>query len=306
MSAAPLVVEIERSGIVESSHLVDVVVISRQGSVVASAGEPATIAYMRSTAKPVQTAVCIDAGWKPPNEEAVAIACGSHNGEPPQVAVVRTTLEAGFLDEAELRCPPAHPRAGAVGDPKPIFHNCSGKHAAMLATAVINGWPRDDYRSPDHPLQRAVAERLSSLAGKTAESVGVDGCGVPTFAYRLQDAGRIFALLKETAPYPVYAMRAQPYLVAGTGRLCTAVLESVPGVVIKVGAEGMFCGALLDDGIGFALKARDGAVRAAEAAVLETLRFLGAEVPADLAPAPVLGGGEPVGMVRMRGELSRA
>ena len=203
MSATPLVVEVERSGLVESAHLVDVVVVSREGSVVASAGEPATIAYLRSTAKPVQAAVCIDAGWKPPNEEAVAIACGSHNGEPPQVAVVRSTLEAGFLDESELRCPPAHPRAGPAGDPQPIFHNCSGKHAAMLATAVVNDWPRDSYRASDHPLQHAVAERLSSLAGKPAESVGVDGCGVPTFAYRLQDAARIFALLKESAPYPV-------------------------------------------------------------------------------------------------------
>ena len=101
-------------------------------------------------------------------------------------------------------------------------------------------------------------------------------------------------------------MRAQPYLVAGTGRLCTAVLESVPGVVIKVGAEGMFCGALTEEGVGFALKARDGAARGAEAAALETLRFLGADVPADLAPAPVLGGAGPVGSLRIRGELIRS
>ncbi len=306
MTAPPLVVEVERSGLVESTHLVDVAIVSRGGEVEASAGVADTLAYLRSTAKPIQAAVCIDAGWKPPDEECVAVACASHNGEPAHLAVVERILAAADLDESELRCPPAHPREQFAREPKPILHNCSGKHAAMLATAVANDWPRDDYRAPDHPLQRAVAELLATLAGKPAETIGVDGCGVPTFAYRLQDAARVFAGIEEAAPYPVSAMRAHPFLVAGTGRLCTAVLDAVPAVVVKVGAEGMFCGAFINAGMGFALKARDGAMRGAEAAVLETLRFLGADVPTGLAPPPVLGGGLPVGTFRVRGKLSRS
>lgn len=303
---APLLVEAERSGVVESRHVVDVVVVRSDGTPVAAAGDPSTIAYLRSTAKPVQAAVCLEAGWAPPNEEAVAIACASHNGEPPQVAVVQAILAAADLQEAGLRCPAAFPRLPGPHTPKPIFHNCSGKHAAMLATAVANGWKRDDYREQEHPLQRAIAEHLAALTGRRASAVGIDGCGVPTFAYRLDDAARVFAVLRENASAAVSAMRAHPFLVGGTGRLCTAVLESVPDVVIKVGAEGMFCGSLLGDRVGFALKARDGAVRAAEAAVVATLRFLGAlrgELSSGVAPAPVLGGGVPVGRLRVRGEL---
>jgi L-asparaginase II len=176
----------------------------------------------------------------------------------------------------------------------------------MLATAARNAWPFDDYRRADHPLQRAVAERLAALAGRDARAIGVDGCGVPTFAYRLNEAALIFARLYADAPRALDAMRAHPFLVAGTGRLCSAILGSVPGVVIKVGAEGMFCGALVDEGIGFALKARDGAVRAADAAVLATLRFLGAAVPDALRPAAVLGGGVPVGAVAVRGAFTPA
>jgi L-asparaginase II len=303
VTPAPLVVEVERSGLVESTHFVDVAVVGSGGEVVATAGEPATVAYLRSTAKPFQATVCIDAGWKAPDDECVAVACASHNGEPAHVAVVRRILAAAGLDESSLRCPPVHPRDVVVSEPESIFHNCSGKHAAMLATAAANSWPLDDYRSVDHPLQRAVAERLTTLAGLPATRVGVDGCGVPTFAYRLQDTARIFARLRKITPDSVRAMRAHPFLVAGTNRMCTAVLDAVPGVVIKIGAEGMFCGSLLDEGMGFALKVRDGAVRAADAAVLETLRTLGAAVPETLAPALVLGGGRPVGRLRVRGKL---
>lgn len=308
MTAAPLVVEVERSGLVESTHLVDVAVVGLDGGTIATAGDPGTIAYLRSTAKPVQAAVCLEAGWEPPTQEAVAIACASHNGEPPHLAAVGAILMAAGLDESDLRCPPALPREPHARQAKTILHNCSGKHAAMLATAAANGWPLDDYRADEHPLQRAVAARLAALAGRPALAVGVDGCGVPTFAYRLDEAARVFAQLRQTTPDAVSAMRAHPFLVAGTGRVCTAVLELVPDVVVKVGAEGMFCGVVLTEGVGFALKARDGALRAAEATLIETLRSLDAlpeDRPAALAPTPVLGGSAPVGTLRIRGELTR-
>jgi L-asparaginase II len=305
--AAPLTVTVERSGLIESTHHVDVAVVAESGALIARAGAVETVAYLRSTAKPIQAGVCLENGWEPSTEEAIAVACASHSGEREHVNVVRGILETAGLREETLRCPAAFPREPATApSPQPIFHNCSGKHAAMLATCVANGWPLDDYPAEGHPLQRAVGDRLAVLAGRRARAVGIDGCGVPTFAYRLDEAAHAFAALPSEAPRCFDAMRAHPFLVAGTRRLCTAVLDSVPGVVIKVGAEGMFCGALLRESVGFALKARDGAVRAAEAAALATLRLLDVAVPDGLQPVPVLGGGVPVGAITVRGEFSRA
>jgi L-asparaginase II len=257
--------------------------------------------------------VCLEHGWAPPSEEAVAIACASHNGEPAHVAGVRAVLDAAGIPEAVLRCPEALPRAPAPGEvPARIFHNCSGKHAAMLATAAANGWPLEDYRTPDHALQLAVRHRVEGLAGHAAEAVGVDGCGVPTFAFPLAAAARAFAAFaaeEDAARRALTAMRRHPFLVAGTGRLCTAVMSSIENVVVKIGAEGIVCGALIGAGVAFALKARDGGLRAAECATSATLRHLGAipgEIAGPLLPfvqPSVTGGGEPVGEVRVRGEL---
>jgi L-asparaginase II len=145
VNAPPLVVEVERSGLIESVHLVDVAVVDVDGGLTAFAGDPSAVSYLRSSAKPVQATACLEAGWEPPGIGQIALACGSHNGEPEHVNTARVTLEAAGVDPSALRCPAAWPfrmvdaaRAGAAG---PIFHNCSGKHAAMLATAQANGWP---------------------------------------------------------------------------------------------------------------------------------------------------------------------
>lgn len=308
----PLVVEVERSGLVESTHLVDVAVVRSDGDLVASAGDPGTVGYLRSAAKPIQAAVCLETGWSPPGEDAVAVSCASHNAEPKHVEAVRAILAAAGVAEEDLRCPLAMPRAPqTAAAPKRIFHNCSGKHAAMLATAAANGWAVDDYRGREHRLQQIVAARVALLAGATARLVGVDGCGVPTFAFSLVEAARIFGALPEDAPRPVAAMRRHPFLVAGTDRFCTAVIESLPGVLVKTGAEGIMCGSLVERRVGFAVKARDGAARAAEAAtvrVLQKLDALGGEperLHSFLNP-PVMGGGRPVGVVAVRGDLNRA
>jgi L-asparaginase II len=315
----PLVVEVERSGLVESTHLVDVAVAASDGTRVASAGDPETVAYLRSSAKPIQAAVCLDARWQPPSEEQLAVACASHNGEPAHLAAVRVTLAAAGLDEDALRCPASWPLspevAAGVSEPSRILHNCSGKHAAMLATCVVNGWPLDDYRALTHPLQRAISQRVEALAGRPSRAVGVDGCGVPTFALTLAEAARAFAALAaggtDTGVEALEAMSAHPFLVAGTGRLCTAVLKALPGIVVKAGAEGIFCGVLGMGGTGIALKSRDGTGRARDAAAVATLRLLNAwdVMPESLAPfldAPVTGGGEPVGSVRVRGDVQPA
>ena len=137
MNAAsdPLAVEVVRSDLVESTHLVDVAVCDTAGNLTASAGDPGVVAYLRSSAKPIQATVCLEAGWRPSSDRHIAIACGSHNGEPEHLAATRSILaDAGLGDDA-LRCPPARPLgAGSADAPAPICHNCSGKHAAMLAT----------------------------------------------------------------------------------------------------------------------------------------------------------------------------
>ncbi|MGH2793909.1 MAG: asparaginase [Actinomycetota bacterium] len=315
-TAEPLVVEVERSGLVESTHLVDVAVTEADGTPVAWAGEPRTVVYLRSSAKPFQALTCLENGWQSPGVDQLAVACGSHNGEPEHVAAARATLEAAGIPESELRCPAAWPfrpeDAAAVGRAEPIFHNCSGKHAAMLATAKANGWPFDDYRSPDHPMQRAVAATLSRLAGREPDRAATDGCGVRTFAFSLEASATLFGRLASAAPAVVDAMAARPFFVAGTGRLCTAILRTLPGVVIKIGAEGLACVALRERGLGFALKSRDGTQRArdvAVVAVLEALEMLPDPLPEMLAPhaSPLVsGGGVRVGSVAVRGTLHRA
>ncbi|MGH2785764.1 MAG: asparaginase [Actinomycetota bacterium] len=317
MSAvAPLIVEVERSGLVESTHPVDVAVTDADGSLVAWAGKPGTIAYLRSSAKPIQALACLENGWEPPGVDQLAVACGSHNGEPEHVAAARVTLAAAGVPEAELRCPPAWPfrqeDAAAAGHAAPIFHNCSGKHAAMLATAVASGWPLDDYRSAGHPMQRAVASTLGRLAGRAPSHAGIDGCGVQTFALPLTGSARLFSRLGSSAPAVLDAMAARPFFVAGTGRLCSAIMRAVPGVVIKIGAEGLACITLRERGLGVALKSRDGTQRARDVAVLAVLAALEAlpdPPPDELAPhatPAVVGGGAGVGSVTVRGNLHRA
>lgn len=316
-SSDPIAIEVERSGMVESVHLADVAVVDAGGVLVAWAGEPERVAYLRSSAKPIQAAVCLEHGWEP-EPEHVAVACASHNGEPVHLAAVRSVLHAAGIEEAALRCPPAWPLApeahGAVAGPAPVMHNCSGKHAAMLATCRINGWPLHEYRSVDHPLQRAVRARVETLVGRGSRKVGVDGCGVPTFALGLADAARTFvrfALSGAHARRALDAMRAHPFLVAGTNRMCTVLMEAVPGVVAKVGAEGLACAFLPEPGLGVAAKVRDGGIRAQGVALLASLRLLGVlgdPPPEALRPhlePTVVGGDRRVGTVRWRGAFGR-
>jgi len=315
-ATAPLVVEVERSGLIESTHPVDVAVTRPDGTLVAWAGDPETVAYLRSSAKPVQALACLENGWMPSSVDQIAIACGSHNGEREHVDAVNAVLGEGRVTEQDLLCPPAWPAipeaAAAAGRPARITHNCSGKHAAMLAAARDNDWPLVDYRAADHPLQRAVVATLERLAGRRARHTGVDGCGVPTFAFSLAESARVFAQLAIEGRRPLDAMVAVPFLVAGSGRLCTAVLSALPRVVVKIGAEGLACGVLRDEGLGFALKSRDGTQRARDVATIGVLGILGAvgdPLPDVLAPhgdPAVLGGGERVGSIRLRGMLERA
>ena len=183
--------------------------------------------------------------------------------------------------------------------------NCSGKHAAMLLTCRANDWPAKGYLMPDHPLQQGLRHTVEDLADEPVTAVGVDGCGAPLFAFSLLGVARAYRRIATAADGPeravADAMRAQPHLVAGTGRLATRLMTAVPGLIAKDGAEGVFAAAL-PDGPSVAVKIDDGAPRAAERAVVAALRAVGVDQP-ELTTAPVLGGGEPVGAIRFRSGL---
>jgi L-asparaginase II len=179
--------------------------------------------------------------------------------------------------------------------PSRIAMNCSGKHAAMLATCVAAGWPTDGYRDPSHPLQQALRATVEELTGDQVSATVVDGCGAPQFAVSLTGLARSFSRLGRCAA----VMRSQPFLVGGEGRDVTAVMVGVPGLVAKDGAEGVYA-AGFDDGRAVAVKIDDGAARARMPVLVAALRLLGVTDPAldDLATVPVLGHGDRVGEVR--------
>jgi len=305
--AEPLVVDVIRSGTRESTHIVDVAVVDAGGHLVAWAGDPEQPAAYRSSSKPIQARASLDAGWTPSDARALAIACASHNGEPEHVEAVRAVLADAGLDESDLQCPADVPMflpaVMGVKRRARIYHNCSGKHAAMVAACKASGWPLESYREDDHPLQVGVRALIETLIGPVDGPL-VDGCGVPTFVAPLRALAR--GLLAMDGGAEAAAMREHPFLVAGTDRFDTDLMTVAPAVLVKSGAEGLTC--LSAGGFGIATKARDGAARARGPAVMAVLEQLEL-VPEGLLPAhkepPVLGGGEPVGVVRSRGTLER-
>jgi L-asparaginase II len=223
---------------------------------------------------------------------------------------VREILASAELDEGALKCPVARPiEPGSFAEPTRLAHNCSGKHAAMLATSVTRRWPLESYLSSDHPLQRAVAGRVEELAG-AHPVIGVDGCGVPTYAFPLRTLARAFASLASSdlsLQRAAEAMRTHPVYVAGRGRVCTELMQPIPGAVAKVGAEGLGC-VLHGDRVA-CFKVRDGSARAREAlmAAIPEIAGMVARIPQALshfASAPVLGGERQAGQARVIGSLS--
>jgi L-asparaginase II len=305
MPPVPLV-RVVRSGVEESVHLGSVVVADADGRVVWTAGDPGRLAFARSSMKPLQAAVSLRLAGSNLSDREVAVMCASHNGEPTHIEAVGSLLRRAGVAEDALQTPPDRPidpdAAARVDDPRPVFHNCSGKHAGMLLACSVRGFDTATYRDSDHPLQRLVRDSVESAAGEPPRAIGVDGCGVPVHALPLAALATLYARLGagriDHAHRALAAMRAEPYLVAGRNRVCTAVMEAAPNVALKTGAEGMMCAAVVDRGIGVALKIEDGAARAADPAIVHTLSLLGALDP-DAVPAfarpPVLGGGLPVG-----------
>ncbi|MQA83762.1 MAG: asparaginase [Streptosporangiales bacterium] len=319
----PVVAEVVRSGFVESRHHGAYVALDADGEIAAAAGPVGAPMFPRSSNKPLQAAAMLECGLRLEGE-LLALAAGSHSGEEFHLAGVRRILGAAGLDESALGCPPALPldadaarsavRAGQ--DPRPAFMNCSGKHAAMLATCVAAGWPAywsaGSYRDPDHPLQVAIRATIERLAGEPVAAVGVDGCGAPLFALTLTGLARAYRSVVLADPDGTErrvadAMRAHPAWCSGSRRDERTLMRGVPGLLIKGGAEGVKAFALPDGRAG-AVKIEDGAARASTPVTVAVLRALGAtHLPGapsaraaldELASVPVLGGGEPVGEVR--------
>lgn len=311
MNAVPLV-EVVRNGFREGEHFGSVVVLAPDGSVLHAAGNVIAPIFPRSSNKPAQAVGMLRVGLELDDQADLALAAASHSGEDGHVDRVRAMLTRHDLTEDSLRCPADWPLSEAARDQyiaaghgkQRITMNCSGKHAAMLATCTQRGWSTEGYLDPKHPLQVSIFDTVSELAEEPVAATAVDGCGAPLLAISLTGLARTFARLVTAAPGTPQrqvsdAMRARPWLVAGTDREDTALMAAVPGSLSKSGYEGVFAIAL-EDGHAVALKISDGSARARMPVVVAALRALGlgGEDLDALAELPLLGGGKPAGTVR--------
>jgi L-asparaginase II len=316
-AASPVVVaEIVRSGFVEGHHYGSVVALDETGAVAWSVGRVDGPMFPRSCNKPVQALAMVRAGLDlPPN--LLALACASHSGEPFHIDGVRRILGAAGLEESALQTPADYPlddaardevlRAG--GGKAPLLMNCSGKHAAMLATCVVNGWDTATYLDPAHPLQQAIVTTFADVTGEPVEHVAVDGCGAPllsTSLTGLASAFRALAVAIDGDEHRVAsAIRQYPEFVSGSRRDERTLLTAVPGAIGKAGAESCYVVAL-PDGRAFAMKCEDGAPRVRPVLMAEALRRSGvldepgvdAEAVRGTGLVELLGGGRPVGEIR--------
>lgn len=295
MRALQLEVAATRGDIVEARHRVHAAVVDGQDRLVATVGDPSLVTHWRSCAKPFQVMPFVDGGgfdqlqW---GDDELALACGSHGGEPEHVAIAEAMLASMGLEEGDLACG-AHDPLSTRGlkilresgeRPTRLHNNCSGKHAAMLGCAITSGWPAEGYERQDHRVQQSALASVARWAGVPPERIGraIDGCGVVEFALPLEGMARAYARFarasEESDPVAVrvrHAMKTRPFLVGGTDRFDTALGEETEGRIIsKIGAEGVHSIAIPDLGLGIALKIEDGTQRAQFPAVLRLLQLL--------------------------------
>ncbi|WP_330175053.1 asparaginase [Streptomyces sp. NBC_01498] len=310
-SVSPVLAEVVRSGFVEGLHRGSLVLLGPDGRVEFALGDADAPVFPRSSNKPFQAAAVLRAGAELSGER-LALAAASHSGEDFHLDLVQKMLSESGLTADDLLNPAdlpldraeadAYLAAGRVRDR--VTMNCSGKHAAMLAACVRNGWPLGTYLEVSHPLQRLVGEVVEEASGEPVAAVGTDGCGAPLMAISLTGLARGFRhfVLAEpgTAERRVAdAMRAHPEYVAGTRRADTWLMREVPGALSKMGAEAVQAVAL-PDGRALAFKIEDGGIRALGPVLARALRLLGVEGPvvSRIGRAPLLGGDAEVGEVR--------
>jgi L-asparaginase II len=268
----PFSVAVRRGSIVEAVHRVHAVAV-KDGAVVAEAGDPSLVAFMRSSSKPLQ-ALPLARARDDLDERDLAIASASHLADDDQLAAVRALLAKAPAGEEELEC-------GAEGSPpSPLNHNCSGKHAGMLALCRARGWDSEDYRLEGHPVQREMLAVHAEAAGVDEAEIpaAVDGCGVLTFALPLERMAYAFSRLSQLGGGEriAAAMRAHPDLIRGPLATDTRLMKALPGWIAKGGAEGLLCAA--GDGLGVALKAEDGNGRGLGPATAAFLGPLGVDI----------------------------
>ncbi len=305
VSRLSLDVVVTRGDLVESTHRVHAAVVDSDGRLLHAARDPHLVAWWRSCAKPFQVLPLLESGgferlgW---DADQLALACASHGGEPEHVALAGAMLSSVDLEEGDLACGPHEPLAARgsrllreSGHRVTRLHNnCSGKHAAMLARAVLERWPTESYHAIEHPVQQAALQAIAQWAEVPGERipVAIDGCGVPVFALPLANMALSFARLARAAQdgaegpqRVVSAMTRNAFLVGGSDRFDTLVMDAYDGrVLCKVGAEGVHTLALVERGIGLALKVEDGTQRAQYPAVVALLAHLG-ELPSTMSDA---------------------
>ena len=315
---APLAVQ-TRDGIVESVHYGSVIATAADGQILLAAGEPLAPFYPRSALKPLQAVAMVRAGLDLP-DELLALAAASHSGAASHRDGAGRILELHGLTPADLENSTDLPYGareredwlGGGGQATQLTQNCSGKHAAMAATCVINGWPVQGYLDPAHPLQQLVARTVADLTGEDPQRTTTDGCGTPLFALTLRGMARAFGRLAAAAAAGSgetevgeaeaavgRAMRRHPEMVAGEDRDVTELMRLVPGLLAKDGFEGVQLVGL-PDGRALAVKVSDGGDRARMPVTVRVLAALDVDTSplARLAATPVLGGGRPVGLLQ--------
>ena len=296
--------EYVRDGVVESVHRGYLVALNSDGSVNLELGNIDQLIFPRSTIKSIQGAAMVRAGLKL-EPRLLALGCSSHSGSEEHLTAVGEILALAKLDESALQCmldkPLGEPERRAWGD-KPatrISMNCSGKHAAMLLTCITNGWPIENYLDPAHPLQVGIKAELEALAGETITLTSTDGCGAPLFLISVLGLARaIRAITISTDPIHqsvLDAARAFPEMVAGKGRLTTQMIEAVPGLYMKDGAEAVEV-ASMPDGRTLVFKVSDGSLRPFRVLVHAGLKRLGIDSPYEA--ENVLGGDRVIGTIR--------
>jgi L-asparaginase II len=311
---------VERNGFVESRHAGAAVVLSPDGDVVAQHGNAEALILPRSSLKPLQAIASVTAGAALEGQQ-LALGTASHSGTDRHVEVVREMLAAGGLNEDDLGCPAAWPSDPTArrdmirdhADTARVRMNCSGKHALMLRACVATGWPTEGYLDPAHPLQAHIRDVVERLTGERIAHTSVDGCGAPVHVVTLLGLARAIHRIgtaSERSPFALHrvagalvrAVRENPWTIAGPGEPDTIAIETL-GVFAKHGAEGVMV-MVAPDGTTVALKMLDGSSRASTIVAATLLARAGGLSEADVAalatalPLEVLGGGQPVGMIR--------
>jgi L-asparaginase II len=293
--------EVTRSGVVESVHAGHIILLNSDGSIFFQKGDPTLNIYARSALKSIQAAAMVRAGLDI-EPRLLALVCASHAGTAMHQTGTKSILAKAGLDEHSLQCVldrPLDEELRRTAEPTRLAMNCSGKHAGMLATCVINGWPTDSYLNSSHPLQLAIKGEVEAMSGETVAGISTDGCGAPLFLFSLLGLARAVRTLTISTDSVhqdvVQACRDYPEMVSGTGRLATRMMQNNPGLFMKDGAEAVNV-ASLPDGRTVAIKISDGNARAMPAITAAALAQFG--IDAHEVPVNTLGAGLPVGIIR--------